>query len=107
MSRRTRYALIAYFSILILISIFLLVLLWNPIQGSLTAIKKTTQVIEGPNKNKTIISEIKNSRSSSDKLNITKTTTTSNNVTTKIENITIKPLSGQAFGTDPEIVFTN
>jgi hypothetical protein len=75
-----------------------LVFIWNPIQGSLTAVKKEKRVIIGPGTDKTFITDIKI---------VAQVTSFRDNNTTKIENITIKPLSGQAFGTDPEIVITN
>lgn len=56
------------------------------------------------------ITDIKNSSSSSDGRNVTSIKYIGGNNTNnsiRIENITRKPLSGQAFGTDPEIVFTN
>jgi hypothetical protein len=107
MSDRFRLILVIYFSALITISIVCLVFVWNPVQGSLTAIKMEKRIINGPGKNQKFITDIKNSSSSSDKRNVTSIIYSVNNNTTRIENITIKPLSGQAFGTDPEIVFTN
>jgi hypothetical protein len=104
MSSRFRLILALYFSALITASLISLVFIWNPIQGSLTAVKTEKRVIKGPGTDKTFITDIKNSSSSSDWRNVT---SFRDNNTTKIENITIKPLSGQAFGTDPEIVFTN
>jgi hypothetical protein len=107
MSDKFRLILVIYFSVLITISIVCLVFVWNPVQGSLTAIKMEKRIINGPGKNQKFIEDIKNSSSSSEKRNVTSIIYTANNNTTRIENITIKPLSGQAFGTDPEIVFTN
>jgi hypothetical protein len=107
MSNRLRLILVIYFSTLIIISIVFLILVWNPVQGSLTAIKMHKQIITGPGKNQKIIIDIKNSSSSSEKRNETSVVYTKNNDTIRIENVTTKPLSGQAFGTDPEIVFTN
>jgi hypothetical protein len=105
MSPLNQKLLVVYFSALILISIFLLILIWNPIQGSLTAIKSQKQVINKPGENMSI-EEVKNSSSSSDKRNLTIITKNQNIKTTEM-NITTKPLTGQAWNTDPEIVFTN
>ena len=109
MSTRFRIILAIYFCTLITTSIVILVFIWNPIEASLTAIKTEKRVINGPGNDKAFITDIKNSSSSSDWRNVTsiKYVGGSNNNTVRIENITKKPLSGQAFGTDPEIVFTN
>jgi hypothetical protein len=109
MSTRFRVILAIYFSALITSSLIILVFIWNPVQGSLTAIKTEKRVINGPGNDKMFITDIKNSSSSSDWRNVTsiKYVGGNKNNTVRIENITKKPLSGQAFGTDPEIVFTN
>jgi hypothetical protein len=110
MSNRFRLIFALYFCVLIIASLVSLVFIWNPIQGSLTAIKTEKRVINGPGKDKMFIIDIKNSSSSSDWRNVTSIRYgggNNNNNTVRIENITRKPLSGQAFGTDPEIVFTN
>jgi len=111
MSNRFRLLLAVYFSALITGSLISLVFIWNPVQGSLTAIKTEKRVINGPGKDKMFITDTKNSSSSSDVRNVTSIkysgNNDNNNSTIRIENITRKPLSGQAFGTDPEIVFTN
>jgi hypothetical protein len=110
MSSRFRIILAIYFSVLITASLVTLVFIWNPVQGSLTAIKTEKRVINGPGRDKVFITDIKNSSSSSDWRNVTSVKYVggnNNNNTIRIENITRKPLSGQAFGTDPEIVFTN
>jgi hypothetical protein len=96
-----------YFSALINVSLITLVFIWNPVQGSLIAVKTEKRVINGPGKDETIIIDTKNSSSSSDLRNATSIKHTEDNNTIRSENITRKPLSGQAFGTDPEIVFTN
>jgi hypothetical protein len=104
MTSRFRLILAIYFSVLITLSLISLVFIWNPIQGSLTASKTEKRVIKGPGNDKMFIIDIKNSSSSSEWKNVT---SFKDNNTTRIENITRKPLTGQAFGTDPEIVFTN
>jgi hypothetical protein len=55
----------------------------------------------------TIIIDIKNGSMSSETKNITRVSIAGNTKTLIEQNITRKPLSGQAFGTDAEIVFTN
>lgn len=107
MSARFRVGLVIYFSVLIVISIFLLVLIWNPRPGSLTAVKQDKEIINGPGKNEKVIIDVKNSSLSSEKRNVTSIIIVNGNQSIRTENDTIKPLSGQAFGTDPEIVFTN
>jgi hypothetical protein len=104
MTSRFRLILAIYFSVLITLSLISLVFIWNPIQGSLTASKTEKRVVKGPGNDKMFITDIKNSSSSSEWKNVT---SIKDNNTTRIENITRKPLTGQAFGTDPEIVFTN
>ena len=66
MSKRFRLILAVYFSALITASLISLVFIWNPVQGSLTAVKNETRVIDGPGTDKTIIKDIKNSSSNSD-----------------------------------------
>jgi len=80
--------------------------MWNPIQGSLTAIKSQKHFIYGPGQDKTIITDIKNRSAASDSKNVTIVKYTNNSHTTTI-NLTRKPLLGQAWNTDPEIVLTN
>ena len=106
MSDRFRLGLVLYFSLLIVGSIFILVFVWNPVQNSLTAIKTEKQNITRPNGDQTIMSIIKNSSSGSEIRNVTSIMNTTNKQI-RTEHTSIKPLSGQAFGTDPEIVFTN
>src|SRR6478672_7672134 len=101
-----RNLLVIYFSSLIVISILILIWMWNPIQGSLTAIKSQKHFIYGPGQDKTIITDIKNSSAASDSKNVTIVKYTNNSHTTTI-NLTRKPLLGQAWNTDPEIVLTN
>ena len=108
MSNRFRLILALYFSLLITVSLIILVLIWNPIQGSLTAIKiENRTIINGTSKDKTFITDIKNSSSSSDLRNVTSVKYIGNNTTIISENVSRKPLIGQALGTDWEIVFTN
>jgi hypothetical protein len=107
MSDRFRIGLVLFFSALIVGSIFVLVFVWNPVQNSLTAIKSEERIINGTDGDQTIISITKNSSSGSEKRNVTSIMVTDNKTMMRSENITVKPLSGQAFGTDPEIVFTN
>jgi hypothetical protein len=107
MSDRVRYLLVIYFILLISISILLLILIWNPIQGSLTAIKSSHKTISEPDHNTTIITTKNSSQSSETKRTISFINDTKNNKIIREENVTIKPLTGQAFNTDPEIVFTN
>jgi hypothetical protein len=66
MSPRTRSLLVIYFSGLIAISIFLLILIWNPIEGSLIVSKKETKIISGPGDTQTIMTDIKNGSISSE-----------------------------------------
>jgi hypothetical protein len=106
MSRRLRIGLVVYFSALIVLSLFILIFVWNPIQGSLIATKSETQNITEPNGNKTIITSVKNSSTSSETRSI-KSELIIGNRTIKNETTIVKPLTGQAFNTDPEIVFTN
>ena len=106
MSDRVRYLLVIYFILLISISILLLILIWNPIQGSLTAMKLTNRTITEPDGIITIITT-KNSSQSSETKKIEAFRKTAGNITIRDVNMTIKPLTGQAFNTDPEIVFTN
>jgi hypothetical protein len=104
----SRRLLVIYFSGLLLFSILILILIWNPIQGSLTAYKTQHQTILGPGKNMTQITVTKNSSTSSELRNVTKNIFIKDgNITTTIENITRKPLTGQAWNTDAELVFTN
>lgn len=107
MSNRVRYFLVIYFISLISISILLLILIWNPIQGSLTAIKTTNRTITEPDGDTTLIITTKNSSQSSETKKIEAFRTTADNITIRDLNVTIKPLTGQALNTDPEIVFTN
>jgi hypothetical protein len=93
MSNRFRLIFALYFSVLIIASLISLVFIWNPIQGSLTAIKTEKRVINGPGKDKMFIIDIKNSSSSSDWRNITSIRYVggnNNNDTVRIENITRK-----------------
>jgi hypothetical protein len=80
--------------------------MWNPIHGSLTALKIQKQTIFGPERDKTVIIDTKNSSAASDLRNVTTITYTKDgNVTT--HSVITKPLLGQAWNTDPEIVLTN
>ncbi|HJS64662.1 MAG TPA: hypothetical protein VJ767_07360 [Nitrososphaeraceae archaeon] len=106
MSDQVRYLLVIYFILLISISIILLVLIWNPVQGSLTAVNFTNRTIIEPDGNTTTITT-KNSSSSSEIKEIKSVRITADNKTIRDVNMTIKPLTGQAFKTDPEIVFSN
>lgn len=106
MSNRIRLGLVLYFSGIIIISLFILVFLWNPVQGSLTAIKSEKRFITGPDGSQTNVTIIKNSSSSSEKRTIV-TTMKSGEDELRNETTWTRPLTGQAFNTDPEIVFTN
>jgi hypothetical protein len=55
----------------------------------------------------TITITTKNSSQSSEIKEIKSVRITADNTTIRDENMTIKPLTGQAFNTDPEIVFSN
>lgn len=108
MSDRVRYLLVLYFCSLIGLSIFSLIMIWNPIQGSLTAVKIHSRVITEPDGDNTSISIEKNSSQNTEtKKIISIKNDAKTNITIKDENITIRPLTGQALNTDPEIVFTN
>ena len=107
MSDRVRYFLVLFFIFLISISIFLLILIWNPVQGTLTAVKITNRTITEPDGNTTITTTTKNSSLSSEIKHIKSIRILKDNTTIVDDNQTIKPLTGQAFNTDPEIVFSN
>ena len=106
MSNRIRLGLVLYFSGIIIIALFILVFLWNPVQGSLTAIKSEKRFITGPDGSQTNVTIIKNSSSSSEKRTII-STMKSGEDELRNETTWTRPLTGQAFNTDPEIVFTN
>ena len=106
MSNRIRLGLVVYFSTIIIGSLFILVFIWNPVQGSLNAIKSEKRMMNGPDGSNITTTIIKNSSSSSENRNITSSIKIGDKEM-RNETIWVRPLSVQAFNTDLEIVFTN
>ncbi len=99
-----RRSLLVYFAFIIAGSLFVLVYIWNPVENSLQAFKTENVTISSQGKNATTIS-------TKNQTVVTIQTITStmlpNNTTEIRDNVTVMPVSGQAFRTDPEFLFTN
>jgi hypothetical protein len=108
MSNTIRLGLVVYFSVIIIGSLFILIFIWNPVQGSLIATESETRnITDADGKNKTIIKVVKNSNLSSETRSTTSIMETKDGRKMTNETVLVRPLTGQAFNTDPELVFTN
>lgn len=107
MSPKARRGLVFYFFLLIVISIFFAIYIWNPIEDSLHAQDTTNNIkyTDGGNKmiNETVI---KNETATTTITTIKENITQVNNQTRT--NTVTKPMTGRAFfTTDPEYFFIN
>src|SRR6185312_724534 len=96
--------LVLYFIILIGVSIFGLLYIWNPVENSLHTIKNQTVTITAPNANKTMNISENDTAVKTHTIIISKL---QNNMLEKRENISIMPVNGRLFNTDPDSIFTN
>jgi hypothetical protein len=99
-----KLALVIYFFVLIVVSVYILIYIWNPVEGSLRRLNIENVTTNSPLKNETITTVINDTAI---KTQVTTTTSLEGNTTKRFENTSVMPITGRWFNTDPDSLFTN
>ena len=100
-----KLTLVIYFFVLIGVSVYVLLYIWNPVEGSLRTLKIQNTTTTSPDKSDTRTTIVNDTAIKKQEIIITKSK--EGNTTERKENTSVMPITGRWLSTDPESLFTN
>ncbi len=100
-----KLTLVIYFFALIGVSVYILLYIWNPVEGSLRTLKIQNTTTTSPDKSETRTTIVNDTAIKEQVIIVTKSK--EDNTTERRENTSVMPITGRWLSTDPESLFTN